>query len=318
MSDVSRAVEEVADGLEQRLPGQVERCAPSAPLVTYRCGGPLAVLVRALEPEDLIAVAETIVQRSPVPVLVIGRGSNLLVADSGFPGVALLLGGAFETVETDVAGATVRAGGAVLLPVLARRAAAAGLGGLEFFVGIPGSVGGAVRMNAGGHGSDTRQVLISAGVADLAGGGRACDRSTGDLGLDYRHSDLTDTEVVVEATFAAVPGDPGACDARIDDIVRWRRENQPGGANAGSMFRNPPGDSAGRLIDACGLKGRRVGAVSVSTKHANFFVAEQGASAADVMALIDDVRIRVEAETGVRLECELRTVGFDDAGGGTG
>lgn len=316
MSRVSQALEQAAAGLERRLPGQVERCAPSAPLVTYRCGGPLAVLVRAAEPGDLIALAETIGQRPNVPVLVIGRGSNLLVADSGFPGVALLLGGAFETVEPDVAGATVRAGGAAPLPVLARRAAAAGLGGLEFYVGIPGSVGGAVRMNAGGHGSDTRQVLVSARVADLASGGRARDLPAGDLGLGYRHSDLTGTDVVVQATFATVPADPAACEARIDDIVRWRRENQPGGSNAGSVFRNPPGDSAGRLIDACGLKGRRFGGASVSAKHANFFVAEQGATAGDVMALIDDVRSRVEAETGVRLECELRTVGFDDAGGG--
>src|SRR5690606_38451664 len=137
------------------------------------------------------------------------------------------------------------AGGAVPLPVLARRAAAAGLGGLEFYVGIPGSVGGAVRMNAGGHGRETRDVLTRAWIVDLAAGPAEREHTVADLALGYRTSRVGPTEVVTRAELRGTPDDPDACSARIDEIVRWRREHQPGGANAGSVFRNPPGDSAG-------------------------------------------------------------------------
>ena len=172
------------------------------------------------------------------PLLILGRGSNLLIADRGFPGLALLLEGEFEEITPGPA--TVRAGGAVGLPVLARRAAAAGLSGLEFYVGIPGTVGGAVRMNAGGHGRETREVLPSARVVDLLGDGLGVDRSVDELALGYRTSSIGPNDVVAGATFSVEADSRDACEARIAEIVRWRREHQPGGANAGSVFRNPP------------------------------------------------------------------------------
>jgi UDP-N-acetylmuramate dehydrogenase len=290
---------------------RVERDAPLAPFTTYRLGGPAAVLARVGSPDELAALAEARRAVAPVPVTVIGRGSNLVVADAGVAAVVVLLDGEYEAVE--VGDGAARSGAAVALPVLARRLAAAGRAGLEFYVGIPGTVGGAVRMNAGGHGRSTAEVLLDAAVADLDGDGSVGVRPVGDLGLGYRHSALGPAEVVVGARFAVTGDEPEACEARLAEIVRWRREHQPGGANAGSVFRNPDGDSAGRLIEATGLKGMRVGGAVVSGKHANFIQAEAGAAAADVAALVALVQERVEAATGVRLETELHWLGFDPA-----
>jgi UDP-N-acetylmuramate dehydrogenase len=197
--------------------------------------------------------------------------------------------------------------------VLARRSAAAGLSGLEFFVGIPGSVGGAVRMNAGGHGRETRDVLLRARVRSLHGGGEIRRLALEDLDFAYRHSAIGESDVVVDAEFAVRRDDPASCEARVDEVVRWRRENQPGGANGGSVFRNPAGDAAGRLIDVAGGKGLRIGGAVVSEKHANFFQAEPGATAEDVRRLVELVRARVRDETGVELVPELVMVGFEDA-----
>jgi UDP-N-acetylmuramate dehydrogenase len=274
-------------------------------------GGPVAVLVRVDDDDALARVSEVVCDRRP-PLLVIGRGSNLLVADTGFAGLGVVLGGEFETVAIASDGRRVRAGGAVPLPVLARRSAAAGVTGLEFFVGIPGSVGGAVRMNAGGHGRETRDVLTTAAVRDLLhpGAGVAVRAAT-DLALGYRTSAIGPDDVVIHAEFVTERDDPGACDERIDEVVRWRREHQPGGSNGGSVFRNPPDDAAGRLIDVSGCKGLRVGGAVVSEKHANFFQAEPGATADDVHRLVVAVRERVAVATGVTLEPELVMVGFD-------
>jgi UDP-N-acetylmuramate dehydrogenase len=306
------ALGRLAAALDASLPGAVTRAQRLADLTTYRLGGPIAIVVRVADEAGLGAVAAELA-RAPVPVLVVGRGSNLLVADRGFAGLGVILGGTFDEVEVDVAAGLVRAGGAVALPVLARRAAAAGLGGLEFLVGIPGSVGGAVRMNAGGHGAETRDVLARAWVLDLAAGSDAAPRSrtAAELDLSYRHSNVTPTEVVVRAELRGDPDTPAACTARVDEIVRWRREHQPGGANAGSVFRNPPGDSAGRLIDAAGCKGLGVGGAVVSEKHANFFQAGPDATAADVRGLVREVQARVAAASGVRLVPELHLVGFE-------
>ena len=304
-------LDRVAARLDERLDAQVAQDAPSTEFTTYRCGGAFAVLVRVERGDDLDAIAEVLADAPRVDVLVVGRGSNLLVSDDGFAGVALVLAGMFDELTIDARAATVDAGGAVALPVLARRAGAAGVGGLEFYVGIPGSVGGAVRMNAGGHGDETAAVLRRARVFDLDRA-TAKDASVADLGLGYRTSALGARAVVTAASFAGVPDDPALCAARIDEIVRWRREHQPGGQNAGSVFTNPPDDSAGRLIDACGLKGLRIGGAVVSEKHANFFAAEPGARASDVRALIREVQRRVEGATGVRLEPELRLVGFGE------
>ncbi len=297
---------ELAPELAARLPDRVERDVPASTLTSYRLGGPISVLVRVADEDQLAAVASVIRGQRP-PVLVIGRGSNLLVADAGFPGLGIVLEATFEALAIDER--TVTGGAALAQPVLARRTAAAGRSGLEFYVGIPGSVGGAVRMNAGGHGRETRDVLVDARVADLASG-EIETRAVDDLDLGYRSSGLGPMEIVLAARFRVTPDEPQRCEERIAEIVRWRREHQPGGSNAGSVFANPPGDSAGRLIDVCGLKGLRVGAASVSTKHANFFQAEPGARADDVRELIEQVQRRVAARTGVVLQPELRLVGF--------
>jgi UDP-N-acetylmuramate dehydrogenase len=313
----------LARELRERLPDATSQGASFAELSTYRVGGPVAVLVRAKDVDALTTVAE-VARRHRPRLLVIGRGSNLLMSDSGFSGLVVVLEGDFEAIDLPAESPqalrantlTLRAGGAVPLPVLARRAAAAGLAGLEFYVGIPGSVGGAVRMNAGGHGRETVEVLQRAWVLDLlAGSGdpTASARDVVDLELGYRHSNLGPSEVVTAAEFTATPDDPAACEARVGEIVRWRREHQPGGQNAGSVFRNPPGDSAGRLIEAAGLKGLRVGGAVVSEKHANFFQAEAGATARDVLDLVAEVRRRVAKTSGVELVPELHVVG-DEAG----
>jgi UDP-N-acetylmuramate dehydrogenase len=215
---------------------------------------------------------------------------------------------AFDAVAIE--GTLVRAGGGTSLPVLARRTAAASLAGLEWAAGIPGSVGGGVRMNAGGHGSDTSAVLERARVVGLASG-QVGWRAAADLHLGYRSSDLAAADVVVAAELRCRPGDRTVSDALIDDIVRWRRVNQPGGQNAGSVFTNPDGDSAGRLIDQVGMKGFRIGTAWVSTKHANFIQADEGGRAADVRAVMEAVRTRVLAERGIALRSEVRLVGFE-------
>ena len=294
------------------LGGRARRDVPLGPFTTYRVGGPAALLVRAEDESDLAIVREAVVA-SGIDVLVVGRGSNLLVADAGFPGLALTLGDDFSTIEVD--GTWVRAGAAVSLPVLARRTAAAGLTGLEWAVGVPGSVGGGVRMNAGGHGSEMSGTLRRARLFDLGSDpagpdGAASDVEVADLALAYRRSAVGPHQVVVAAEFELAVGDRATAEAELAAITRWRRENQPGGANAGSVFTNPPGDSAGRLIDAAGCKGRRRGSAFVSPKHANFFQVDDQGTAADVVALMEEVRDAVRQASGVLLEPEVRLIGF--------
>jgi UDP-N-acetylmuramate dehydrogenase len=296
-----------ADDAAHRLGDRARRDVPLGPLTTYRVGGPAALLVEVEGDDDLRAVAEA-VGASGVEVLVVGKGSNLLVADAGFPGLAVVLGEAYARIEIE--GTTVRAGGAVPLPVLARRTVAAGLTGLEWAVGVPGSVGGAVRMNAGGHGSDVAASLRRVRVCDLVTGDDG-EVTAADLDLGYRTSAVTASRLVVWAEFALAPGAVAAGEATLAEVVRWRREHQPGGQNAGSVFTNPAGDSAGRLVDAAGCRGLRRGTAQVSEKHANFIQADPGGSADDVAALIDEVRRRVRAAHGVDLHPEVRLVGFN-------
>nr|WP_283250897.1 UDP-N-acetylmuramate dehydrogenase [Rhabdothermincola salaria] len=279
---------------------------PLGPLTTYRVGGPAALLVADAGLAELARVAD-VVRATGVQVLVVGRGSNLLVADDGFPGIAVTLGDSLAEVILE--GTTVVAGGGAALPVVARRTAAAGLTGFEWAVGVPGSVGGAVRMNAGGHGSDMAASLVRVRVLDLATGEDGWMPAAA-LDLGYRCSALTATQVVVAAELALAAGEARRAEAELSGIVRWRRAHQPGGANAGSVFTNPPGDSAGRLIEAAGLKGHRVGRAHVSTKHANFIQVDDDGSAADVAALMAAVRAAVRANTGVDLHAETRLVGF--------
>ena len=287
--------------------GILEREVPLAPLTTYRFGGPARYFLEAHHEEEILAAAAALAIE-PVPVLVLGRGSNLVVSPQGFPGLVIRPGADMAGVAVGGDG-LVAAGAAAAQPGVARRCAAAGRGGLEFMVGIPGSVGGAVRMNSGGHGSDTAAWLVSARVIDLRRV-TVAERPAAALGLAYRHSALADTDLVATATFQTLARPRPEGEAIMREITRWRRENQPGGTyNAGSVFKNPPGDAAGRLIDRAGMKGVRVGGVAVSEKHANFFVADAGASAQDLYDLVRLVQRRVREETGTSLEPEVRFVG---------
>jgi UDP-N-acetylmuramate dehydrogenase len=254
-------------------------------------------------------------------VVVVGRGSNLLVSDAGFDGVAVRLGSGFNSIglpqsrHPEAETLVVRAGGAVPLPVLARRVADGGWSGLAWAVGVPGSVGGAVRMNAGGHGSDMAACLYRYTWVDLLSEAEG----TGDLArlrYGYRSSSVGSSELVLEAELLVTPGSAEHERAEVRSIVQWRRSHQPGGANAGSVFTNPPGDSAGRVIEAAGLKGCRIGTAHVSEKHANFIQSDKGGRAGDVWALINHVRELVLERRGVALSTEVRLLGFPDGENG--
>lgn len=281
-------------------------------LTTYRVGGVAAFHFLAETEDDLHSVAE-VRRETGLPVVVLGRGSNVLVADTGFQGLVVQLGVVASEISIGFGGLAhrVRVGSSVALPVLARRTASAGLKGFEWAVGVPGTIGGAIRMNAGGHGSDISESLVSAEIFDLDSG-RIEDRPSSDLGLRFRGSDLTDSDVVLTAILDLVPGDSEQSLEEIDEIVKWRRENQPGGQNAGSVFVNPEPHrvSAGQLIDECGLRGLRMGTAEVSSKHANFIQADPDGRADDVVALMLEVRRRVEQATGHRLRSEIRLIGF--------
>jgi len=291
----------------------VRRDWPIGPLTTYRVGGPAALFVEVADHVQLAAVGRAVLATS-LPAVVLGRGSNLLVADGGFPGLVVTLGAAFAGIE--IQEHRVRAGGAVSLPVLARRTAAAGLAGFEWAVGVPGLVGGAVHMNAGGHGSDMSRCLSRAGVVSLADPDEPGETvmETGALGYSYRHSNLIPSQVVTWVEMDLDAGNRKRSEGAIADIVRWRREHQPGGQNAGSVFTNPPGDSSGRVIQAAGLKGHRIGSASISTKHANFIQADPHGRADDVRALIEEVRHLVSQRLGIELVPEVRMLGFSEPG----
>ncbi len=278
-----------------------------ADLCTYRVGGAADLFVEVRDLPELLVVAD-VVSTTGVDTLMVGRGSNLLVAQAGFRGLALVLGDGFASIDIDRS--TVIAGASASLPVVARRTVAAGLTGFEWAVGVPGSIGGAVRMNAGGHGSDMAASLKEATIVDLAEA-RVVIVPVAQLALGYRSSSVGADQVVVSATLELVPGDETRGRSELDEIVRWRRDHQPGGPNAGSVFTNPTGQSAGKLIDQAGGKGFRVGTAEVSTKHANFIQADSGGSADDVRAVMVAVAELVERVHGVVLHPETHMVGFE-------
>ncbi len=298
---------EVIEATAALLGAVAQREVALGPRTTYRVGGAASLFVEVIDDAVLEAVRSS-VATTGIEVLVVGKGSNLLVADAGFRGLALALGEHFAEIAID--GTTVRVGAAAALPVVARRSVAAGLSGFEWAVGVPGSIGGAVRMNAGGHGSDMAASLRRVRVVDLHSGEDGWVPAPA-LELGYRRSALADHQLVVAAELGLSEGDAAAGSATLAEIVAWRRANQPGGPNAGSVFTNPVKDSAGRLIDEAGAKGLRVGTASVSTKHANFIQADDGGRADDVHALMALVIERVRAATGVELHPETRLVGFE-------
>lgn len=284
----------------------VSRSASLAPFTTFRVGGPADVLVEASSEDDLRKIADVRRSVDDVDVAIVGRGSNLLVSDDGFRGVAVRLGRAFRHHDRTTSG--LRLGGAVQLPAAARLTARYGLTGFEFAAEIPATFGGAVRMNAGAHDRSIADVLVEARVIDLLSG---ADREVAgaDLGYAYRHSNLSSDDLVVGGEIALEPEDGKHVAERIASYLRWRREHQPSGRSAGSVFKNPAGDSAGRLIDSAGGKGMRIGGAHVSPVHANFIVTDPDATAADVWALIARLQQLVEDRFGVRLEPELRFLG---------
>jgi len=279
---------------------------------TYGVGGVAACLV-TVTMANLDVLVSVLSEYPHMPVLVVGRGSNLLVSDDGFAGVVVSLVDETESVNIDFQDSSVVASASVPMPVLARRSAAAGRTGLEWCVGIPGSVGAAVRMNAGGHGADMQDSLVVVTVMSLRSG-KTVEVSAADLGLHFRGSALAAHHLVLKAAFSTQTIDPEVASATVDSIVAWRRDNQPGGRNAGSVFVNPaPGNgSAGALIDAAGLRGYSVGAASVSGKHANFIQAKTGATANDIIEVMTHVQARVEEVHGVRMRSEVVLVGFAD------
>lgn len=286
---------------------------PLAPFTTYRVGGSAALYVHIESIDDLHFVSAAL-HDTQLPLLVIGRGSNLLVADEGFRGLALTLGAFAEGISLPDAGTEPVAvfGGSVSMPIAARQSVHHGLSGFEWAVGVPGSIGGAVRMNAGGHGSDMATSLRKVRVYHLQKGIEANVQAV-DLGLRFRGSALTDHHIVLNTTLQLAWGDVATGEEQLAEIVRWRREHQPGGQNAGSVFINPePGKtSAGALIDQLGLRGSRFGTASVSDKHANFIQADVGGSSRDVVALMSEIRHRVHEAYGFNLRSEIRLVGFD-------
>lgn len=304
MSDAGAAIEALAG----RLGPLAARDVPLGPLTTYGAGGRAALLATVDDADQLAALAAARREVAPeLPVLVVGLGSNLLVADEGFDGLVVVLGTGLAEVAID--GTTVRAGGRAKLPVVARRCAGAGLRGFEWAAGVPGSIGGAVRMNAGVPEAEMSDHLVRVRVVDLASGEDGVVAAA-DLDLGYRRSSLRDDQVVVWAELDLVPGDGEEGRALIKEKTQWRRDHQPGGRNAGSVFTNPPGDSAGRLIEEAGCKGLRIGTAEVSTKHANFIQVDEGGSAADVWALMAEVRRRVHRRSGILLHPETVMIGL--------
>jgi len=277
-----------------------------APLTTFRIGGPAALYLEPEGESDLVAAAEA-VRETAVPVLVLGKGSNILIADDGFPGLALRLGRGYRWAARD--GDSLTAGGAMPLPALAGVARSHALTGLEFGVAIPASVGGAVRMNAGAHGGEMAEVVERVDVFDLAEG-RPRGIPAEQMGFAYRRSELAPTSVIVGASLRLAAGDGVVIRERMDEVREWRRRTQPlAEPNCGSVFKNPPGDHAARLVEEAGGKGLAVGGATISTKHANFIVTSPGARAVDVLDLIHSVQELVAARTGIRLEPEVHLVG---------
>jgi len=279
---------------------------PLAPLTTFRIGGPAALYLEAESDADL-AVAGQAVREANVPVVVIGKGSNVLVSDRGFRGLVLRLGRSYRWAARD--GERLTAGGAMPLATLSGVALSHSLSGLEFGVAIPGSFAGAIAMNAGAHGRELADVIESIDVFHLRAG--AARRVPGaEAGFRYRGTSLPRDGVVTGARAKLEAADASEIRRRMDEAREWRRRAQPlAEPNCGSVFKNPPGEHAARLVDEAGGKGLSVGGASVSTKHANFIVTSEEASAADVVMLIRAVQELVSARFGIELELEVHLVG---------
>ncbi len=301
---------QAAEQIAAAASGRVAFREPLAPFTSFRVGGPAGVLVEPKDERDL-EVAGSVVSRLGLDILILGRGSNVLIGDDGFPGVVIRMGKGFEWIRR-AGDDGVEAGGGANLPQVANWARRRSLAGMEFSVAIPATVGGGVAMNAGAHGSSLSDVLESARVCHLAEG-RTEEIAAAGLSMTYRKTAVGPGSLVCSARFRLTPGDPAEIAARMEKYRVHRTRTQPAEApNAGSTFRNPTGSSAGALIEASGLKGHRIGGAEVSPKHANFFFARPGAKAQDVFDLMVFVQSEVEKKHGVRLLPEVRIIGFFD------
>lgn len=278
--------------------------APLKDLVWFRAGGPAEILFRPADEEDLATFLYA--KPADVRVSVIGVGSNLLVRDGGIPGVVIRLPAAFGKVSTN--GTRISAGAAALDANVARLAADAGIAGLEFLRGVPGTIGGALRMNAGCYGREIKDVLVEATALDSKG--NRVTLTTADMGFEYRKSRVADDWFFVGATFEGRYDEPAAVRARMDALVEEREAAQPVKTRTGgSTFKNPPGHKAWQLIEAAGCRGLKRGQSQVSEKHCNFLINTSDAMAADIEALGEEVRARVRATSGIELEWEIKRVG---------
>jgi UDP-N-acetylmuramate dehydrogenase len=285
--------------------GSIVRGAPLKDLVWFRAGGPAEVLFRPADVEDLAAFI--VARPADLRVSVIGVGSNLLVRDGGIPGVVVRLSSAFGKIETD--GMRVRTGAAALDGAVARAAADAGIAGLEFLRGVPGTIGGALRMNAGCYGREVKDIFVEAGAIDAKG--NKIRLSGIDMAFEYRKARGAGDELIfTEAVFEGVPDEPEKIRARMEELSANREASQPiKSKTGGSTFKNPPGHKAWQLIDDAGCRGLMIGAAQVSEKHTNFLINTGDASATDLEALGEDVRRRVKEKSGITLEWEIKRVG---------
>ncbi|MFN3624916.1 MAG: UDP-N-acetylmuramate dehydrogenase [Hyphomicrobium sp.] len=303
--------------LQAKLPelrGRLSSGQKLADITWFRVGGPAQALFSPADEADLSYFLATV--PADLPITVIGLGSNLLVRDGGVEGIVIRLGKGFAGI-TPEPGSRLRAGTAVPDVKVARAAADAGIAGLAFYRGIPGSIGGALRMNAGAHGRETKDVLIAARAVDRAG--KVHLLSLADMGFTYRHSEVPADWILTEALFQGTPGDPAAILKEMDEVAEYREKNQPiKERTGGSTFKNPPGQSAWKLIDEAGCRGLRVGGAKVSDMHCNFLINDAGATAEDIERLGETVRARVKASSGITLQWEIIRMGLPLPGCPTG
>lgn len=307
---------DITGDLKARMPdlrGRLTANAPLSEITWFRVGGPAQVLFAPADEADLAYFLKNI--GPDIPVFVVGLGSNLLVRDGGVPGVVIRLGRGFNEITTE--GTRLTAGTAVPDVKVARAAAEAGIAGLSFYRGIPGSIGGALRMNAGAHGTETKDVLIEARAVDRQGNIHVL--SLADMKFTYRHCGIPSDWIFTQATYEGKPGDPDEIQKEMDEVADYREKNQPvRERTGGSTFKNPPGNSAWKLVDAAGCRGFRVGGAKVSEMHCNFLINDNKASGEDVETLGETVRARVKAASGVTLEWEIIRLGEPKDGRPTG
>ncbi len=297
---------DIVPDLKARLPELRGRLLANQPLgefTWFRVGGPAQAFFMPEDENDLAYVLRNL--PPDIPATVIGAGSNLIVRDGGVEGVVIRLGRGFNAVTIE--GVRVTAGSAMLDAMVAREAQKAGIAGLAFLSGIPGTIGGALRMNGGAYGGETKDVLIEARGVDRAGNIRAF--SNADMGFSYRHCSVREDVIFTSATFQGRAGNVDEIAAAMAEIKRKREASQPRNRTGGSTFKNPPGMSAWKLVDEAGCRGMKVGQAQVSPLHSNFLISLDGATASDIERLGETVRERVKAQSGIELEWEIKRIG---------